>query len=277
MRKLLLLILFAFLSFNVQAQPIPFSILATYDSNATAFNEAGSVASNLDRLATTMLVKGLKNMVLFNQYKLIYPMNGGQSTTHNINLRTVGTNNLTFTGSPTHGTGGVDWNGTTQYANTGLSNSNINENAAHISFYHGETVSGGELGVSWGTDDGTNHAGIFVNYANQFYSDFPNESQGRLQIASIISPLGMISQDLGASRAHVAYRNGSSIGSRTNSAQTAFTSGTLLLNARSIAPDFMGTKILLWWAFAPVAFSSTDVANEYTIVQAYQTLKGRQQ
>lgn len=277
MKKIFSTISLVFCCINVFAQVwvINNRITASYDSNATAANNAGSVSTQLDRTATTTLCKGLKNFGLFYKYTFIYHINGGTSTAHAVNLRAVGTNTMTYVGSPAHNSSGVDPNGTTQYGNTGVANTTINENAAHISFRSGETVSGGELGVSWGTDDGTNHGGIFVNFGNQLYSDFPQESCCRIQLNSIISPIGLISQDLGASRAHVVYRNGSSIASRTNTAMTTFTSGTILWNARSVAPDFMGTKNLQWLAYAPVAFSATDVANEYTVELNYQTMKGR--
>lgn len=50
----------------------------------------------------------------------IYPFIGGNATAHAVNLRNPGVHDLTFVNSPTHSSTGVDFDGATQYARTGI-------------------------------------------------------------------------------------------------------------------------------------------------------------
>jgi hypothetical protein len=85
---------------------------------------AGGSFTTTQKRALGYLVNGLSELGIGNPGNnfLIYPFIGTTSTNNQYNLFSGGTTefNLTFVGSPTHSSGGVTFNGTTQYA-TGLS------------------------------------------------------------------------------------------------------------------------------------------------------------
>jgi len=95
-----------------------------YPTDASKFisvaTGAGGTFTTTMKRALGYLVNGLSELGIGNpgQNFLIYPLIGTTSTNNQYNLFSANTTalNLTFVGSPTHGSGGVTFNGTTQYA-----------------------------------------------------------------------------------------------------------------------------------------------------------------
>jgi hypothetical protein len=95
-----------------------------YPTDASRFisvaSGAGGAFTTTMKRALGYLVNGLSDLGIGNpgQNFLIYPFIGTTSTNNQYNLFSAQTSafNLTFVGSPTHGSGGVTFNGTTQYA-----------------------------------------------------------------------------------------------------------------------------------------------------------------
>lgn len=257
---------------------IPFYSLnagVAFDLDAQAYISAAGLTDTQEKNDANQLVLDLKGYSLWGKYMGIYCMLGSSSSSVIINMKNPGTYNLVLTGSPTPSSGGIDWNGSTQWATTNIPNTNIDENNFYISVYQGENTD--ELAVSFGFDDNSisRHGGMFTKFSGSLYSDMPNETEGRLQISTAYDTRGMFSASLTPTRQHNVYRNGSNIGSRTNTAAASYVLGNILLNARTTLPDFSGTKIISWFAVANSGFTGTEVGNEYTAVQAFQTRRGR--
>lgn len=280
MRRVVTTILAIFILFTGQAQlyMVNMGIRAgtQVDPNAYTYIVAAGLTNETHVQAVSWLVKGEKSYGIWTDMLAAYPIAGGTSGSHAVNLKNPGTNNLTFFGSPTHSATGVDGNGTTQYSSTGIASSGVVlESQVSLEAYIQENVSAPT--VLWGGDDGTRHYGIFPNYGGTMYDDDPSETNGRLQIATSYDTRGLWTSTQTATRVHTMYRNGSSIGSNTSTTESAYTAGNILVGARSTVPDFSSDRIISWFAVYNVGLTSTKVGQHYTLIQAYQTLMGRPQ
>ena len=145
----------------------------SFDTDAQAFITAASLTSSTQTNAVNDLVLDLKAAGLWTKMKALYPMVGGTSTKHLINLKTPGTYNLTFNGGWTHNASGSTPNGTTGYADTGLNlATNFTIYSAHYSIYfRPANGTSSFMGVTQGSpyivegwmlvNNGTNYGGFY--------------------------------------------------------------------------------------------------------------------
>ena len=110
--------------------------VASYDADAVTFFSAAAITSDAQRNAVNALVVTMKADGTWSKMVALWPMVGGSSSSHAVNLKTPGTYNLTFNGGITHDSNGVTWNGTTGYAGTGITpNSHLPDRSIHLSYY----------------------------------------------------------------------------------------------------------------------------------------------
>lgn len=123
-----------------------------YDPDANSFVVAAGLSNSTEILAIHKLTSDLKSNNLWNQFKAIYPMVGGTESSCKYNLINVNLFTLTFFNSPTFSSTGVRWDGSTQYAATGLiPNSSLSASNTHFSYYSRQNTSGSSaicMGVS---------------------------------------------------------------------------------------------------------------------------------
>lgn len=106
-----------------------------YDVAALAFYSATGITDTTQKIAINNLVKAAKAHGWWSLCTCIYPMVGGSSSTHAVNLKSPGTYNLTFNGSWTHSSTGSKGDGSTAYADTGLAGNSFGQFDHHISCY----------------------------------------------------------------------------------------------------------------------------------------------
>jgi hypothetical protein len=97
------------------------------DPDAEAFLLAASITDATITDAINNLVLSLKSDSIWTKMIALYPLVGGTASTHKFNLKDPVDSDaafrLTFVGSPTHSSDGMQGNGSSQYANTHLNTS----------------------------------------------------------------------------------------------------------------------------------------------------------
>lgn len=142
-------IFFVLLLFTFQARAQFFGSLAADDYNAAIFYSNVSATDN-QKDALNWLVKDYKADNVWTGKKRIFPIIGGTSSTHAFDLKT-NVSVITWVGSPTHSSTGMDPNGSSQYGNLGVAPSILSSaNSTSITFYSGEdaATNGIYLGVT---------------------------------------------------------------------------------------------------------------------------------
>lgn len=129
------------------------------DADAATFiaacHTAGHDLTANEQTYLNTLVVDLKAAGVWTKCIAIYPIIGGVAATVVINLKNPGTYNLTLIGSPTVSDNGIDWNGSSQYAKTGIiPSSHLSQDDCHISYYSRDDISftSVDMGAS---DDGS--------------------------------------------------------------------------------------------------------------------------
>lgn len=91
------------------------------DTNASAFIITANITNVWEKSAVIQLCTALKSHGLWTKLFALYPFVGINSTSQKWNLINTSTFPITWNGSPTFTTNGVTGDGTTAYANTGIS------------------------------------------------------------------------------------------------------------------------------------------------------------
>jgi hypothetical protein len=123
------------------------------DPDAEAFLLAAGITDATITSAINNLVLSLKADSIWTKMTALYPFVGGTASTHKFNLKNPADSDaafrLTFVGSPTHDSNGVQGNGSSQYANTSLNCRNIlTRTNSGVSYYSRiNTTSGGHNGA----------------------------------------------------------------------------------------------------------------------------------
>lgn len=111
-----------------------------YDTDAQAFITAVGTLTTQQEVAINDLVVGLKANGTWSKYKAIYPFIGGTASSHKWNLKDPrdldAAFRITYSGGLTHSSAGVLGNGSSGYMNTHFSPaSNLTINSETMSFY----------------------------------------------------------------------------------------------------------------------------------------------
>lgn len=252
-----------------------FAHQGTYDADAVSFFTATGITDRTIKDSIHLLVLGLKAAGIWTKCSAIYPFVGGTSTTHSYNLKNTAAFQITWNGTVTHDANGITPNGSTGYGNTGLNGSSqgLNNNS-HLSTYIRTNSSGdmAEIGCYteppfWMIKARESNDKIFVG--SYWYT-----TNGFINVTNTDSR-GMFVESRTSSSLATAYRNGSSLGTTTTTTP-AIANGNVCIGQRGTA--FPGSFSSRNQAFASIGqgLTSTEAANYYTIVQAFQTMLGRQ-
>jgi hypothetical protein len=284
--KLIILALF----FWVSAPAQMFGSLAADDYDAAQFCKStiANITDPTQRDAVNILVKETKSYGLWTKNKAIYPLVGGTSTAHSYNIINPSLYQLTFVGSPTHDGNGVDWNGSTQYATTGLvPTSVLGANNTHLSVYSRENSTGAytEIGASGSANTQLVMQMLLLHTnGNMIHDAYYGTGNGRISAANTNSSGFFVSSRI-TSTDFRGYRNGSQLGT-TGANATGIGSPPsidLYIGATHyVQNDAPGTTVLNFstrqLAFVSVGtgLTASEVATYYSIVQRYETKLGRQ-
>jgi hypothetical protein len=151
-------------------------------------------------------------------------------------------------------------------------------NNTHLSYYSRTNVSEGAQEMGCYSDTNINRLGLLIRYnANIFRSMAYNVTIGEgLATVANIDSTGFYVGSRTASNYHALFKNGSNVASNTTSGGTLPTTQLYLFNHN--ASGVLGVANSKQCAFASIGdgLSDTDALNFYNIVQAYQTILGRQ-
>ena len=118
-----------------------------FDSDATnyitALEATGATLTFTQKTYINDFYVDAKAQGVYSYFGDFYPMLGGTSSTHAINGKSPGTNNLTFFGGWTHDSSGATPNGTNAYANTIQDTSIFPNTRGMTGYYVGTPYSGG--------------------------------------------------------------------------------------------------------------------------------------
>jgi hypothetical protein len=249
------------------------SIVISGDADAYAFLVAAGITDLTITSAITTLVLNLKTYGLWAKMSAIYPLVGGNATTHKWNLKNpLDTNlayRLAFNGGVTHDSNGITGNGTNAYANTFFLDSSLDINNKHISMYQ-RNVLASPSRVSMGSSATAD--------VNKFYLNFANDNYSSISMAQnafpIISPQrGMFTMSKIIINQFKYYQNSLTPVTMTGANASDIT-GAYGLLARNNGTEPSVANL----SFASIGegLSGTEAANLYTSVQAFQTTLGRQ-
>lgn len=248
------------------------------DPDATAFisaiEYAGTMLTPVQEIAIDSLVIDMKAAGVWGKMKAIYPFVGGTASAHKFNLKDPqdvdAAYRLIFVGNPTHSANGVDWNGTTQYAETNLvPSTELTIHNTHLSYYSREHVIENKYEMGAGTpyfDLGFYNGNLQSDHYNRFGSAAVPATTGHI-ISSRITNTSLQT-----------FRNGALVQTvATLESAASLTTREIYLGALNElgSANFKSTKQC---AFASIGegLTTTEAANLYTAVQAYQTRLGRQ-
>jgi len=263
-----------------------------YDSDAQAFITAAAITNVTQQGAINTLVLDLKAYSIWTKFKAIYPIVGGTASQHKFNLKDPrdldAAFRLTYGAGVNHSSNGMAGNGTSGFANTFLSGSNITLYDAHISFYsRTQLLEASSIEIGCARSPNTNQLLSLTATRNTGIASAYHTSQAiSTHIATATgqtSSQGLfINNRLGANATDLkVIRNGITLATATTNGTNITTNLSsvfiLALNNFIIAnnPQFYSTKQC---AFASIGdgLTNTDASNLYTAVQAYQTTLGRQ-
>lgn len=250
-----------------------FFVTSGYDPDAQAFFNAlaggGDILTTPQMNAVNQLVLDIKATGVWSNFMALYPIVGGTATAHSWNLINPALYQATFAGSPTQSATGVQFNGTSQWADTGIDNASTPQDDYCLEFYSRTDSHLNEL------DMGTYAGGsgyFLVSYSNVYY-------------------YGLHGPQVGTGAQYYPDTRGLNTIQRTNSTNVdSYQNGALLLAGSSTSftppagavwfggcssPTLLSAKEFALAAIR-TSMSSTDLATYYTAVQNYQTALGRQ-
>lgn len=95
--------------------------LSSFDSNALAYITNAGITNPTQQVAINDFVLALKSSGMWNNLYAFYPLMGSTLSANSYNLINVSQYQINWVGSPTVSSGGITFNGTTQYGDTGFS------------------------------------------------------------------------------------------------------------------------------------------------------------
>lgn len=257
------------------------------DPDAQAFITAAGITDPTQQSAINVLVIAAKANGWWTLCNAIYPMVGGTATTCMYNLKDPrdldAAYRLTFFNTPTITNSGVQWNGTTQYANTHLNAATIlSDSSNHLSYY---STSNTQLVVSHdiGANDNVNLK-YFQLICGRIASDLSTYEQGGAYLPAVSSAFSKAAYFIGTRTAAGSpnmnmYRNATDLGATYTTDGGAVTLPSLevflgAINGDGVASNYTDRTC----AFATIGagVNSTIEALMYSDIQTFNTTLARQ-
>lgn len=250
------------------------------DPDAQAFLNAAGITDATITTAIDTLVIQLKAIGVWTKMKALYPFVGGTATTHKFNLKDPrdldAAFRLSFVGGFTHSANGALPNGTNAYMNTNFNplSQNVVKSNFGVSFYSRTNSTGtyADIGAVSGTsyimmrvtNASTDTIGVYDD--SNFYGNY------------VSNALGLFTVQRDSSTTQKFYQAGVLKAQRTGFAATADINLNIYISARNLFNGTAATFSNRECAFAAFhdSFTSTEAANYYTAVQAFQTTLNRQ-
>jgi len=273
---------------------LPYYYNNSYSIETNLFLSRAGITDSTQRSAINTLVNTLKTANIWTKMKAIYPMVGGTSNSHKINL--VNRNfNLTFYGGWVHSSTGALPNGSTAYADTGLSPvptltpAYYNAiSSVHLSYYsRTDTNVGGEMGTYYIMSTHS-YLGLYSRTSN--YSYYPasvETSTNNLSNVSVANAdgRGFYMTNRTSTTSQSGFKNSTKVLnislSSAGYSQQSSGNNSLFIGAvrHQTRPDLVvATRSNKECAFSSIGEGLTDAEATifYNAVQAFQTTLNRQ-
>lgn len=251
-----------------------------YDSDAQAFFTASGVTDLTQKSAVNQLVLDLKSNSLWSKIKALYPIVGGNATTHSYNLVNTSLFQLSFSSGWTHSSTGML--PSVSYANTNLiPNSVLSSSSNHFGIYSRSNLVGGNYASSGCSETGSALQLSLRRFDSLAYYSVPNDSSPN-NTALASAQTNSAGLYLGSRRSTtdiVLYRNSTNIASNTNTmVGSVLPSYPIFLSAiNTIGTPNGATYDNKEIAFCTIGdgLTNTDLTNYYNIINTFQTSLGR--
>ena len=252
-------------------------IALEFDADAQAFFDrvtaAGGTLSATEKTAVNTLVFQMKADGTWTLMKAIYPMVGASAAACAQNLKSS-----SFTGSFSSGwtfaSTGITGNGTSAYFNTNLqSNTNLTARNTCFGFYNRTNTSTGKFAIDI-SSNGTNSWEMGADSSGNYYGRaYSGGAQGLAANSGNRNGFYVLTSDTTTNM----YRNGNTaVISSFSTTATLPTANVFLAGDPNIPTSTYATTNQYAFCFIGDYLTSTQSANFYTAVQAFQTTLSRQ-
>lgn len=259
-----------------------------YHADSAAFfaacAAAGSSLGPMEKAVTDRLVRDLHGEFnpsystsnVWSKYLALYPFVGAASGSHSINLKNPGAFRLSFIGSPTHSANGVEFNGSSQYANTHLNQTLLSYSNNSISIYT-DNFSGGVTYI-YGTYDGgvgivgwAKNSGVYINMGTFGSYSIPIIGGG----GGSVSITKFTTVDFSSSSRVDLYCNGVSFYDTTPSPSANSAEIFIAALSQGGTPIVLSGMYCKFFGVANNSLTSTENLHLNNAVAAYQTALSR--
>ena len=259
----------------------------TGDADAAAFISAAGITDATQKSAILALVTQFKADSIWSKLHAIYPMVGGSSSAHKYNLKnpldTDAAFRLTFSGGITHGTGGIQPNGTNGYADTHfVPFYEQSLTSSHFSLYSrtsgASTQSFGGAGIRSSSGNPASYM-VIRSSSNSRFAVMWNESTGGIATASSETDArGFYLMSRTDNNLLNYYKNASQIAQNTDNnagslATNSYYLGVFNQGGSPLGSTYDNKQI----AFSTIGsgLSNAEQTSLYNAVQAFQTSLSR--
>ena len=251
-------------------------IYSSFDSDAQSFMTSASITDSTQQAAVNYLVTDLKSNNLWSKMKAIYPMVGGNATSHSYNLKNPSQFQIAFSGGWTHSLTGALPNGTNAYGNTNFNpSSNITTNSAHHSFYFRTSSSFGRS-ASIGVITTSQMSLAPYSFNIGWVDDMFDTTVSRIS-ANVGNSTGYVIGTRSSSSSHKLFRNNTQIASTASATTGTPPNANYFIGAS----NYLGSanyfdNVELGLVSLGDGLTDAESSTLYTIIQNYQTILNRQ-
>jgi len=270
------------LELTYTAEEVTVSFIPT-DVDALAFITAVGTLDATQEEAIDNLVIGLKANGTWTKYQAIYPFIGGTASSHKWNLKnpldTDGAFRLGWNGTITHDANGIKGDGSTGYANTFFIPTNVlTFNSETLSVYSvTNTTPIKSDAIEIGSFSSASQASLMAIKGGATKDLFQSRLDGALLITTNTDARGYFTASKNGDTTLRLFKNGNIVGSSV-SAGSLGVLPQFILALNLFGSPFSDSYVNQTLGFTTIGdgLSDTEVANDYTVIQAYQTALGRQ-
>ena len=247
-------------------------IYPSFDSDAQSFMTSASITDSTQQAAINYLVTDLKSNNLWTKMKAVYPMVGGNATSHSYNLKNPSQFQITWNGGLTHSSTGVLPNGTTGYGNTNFNpSSNITTNSAHHSFYFRTSLSIGRSASIGIANMSLAPYSFNIGWVNDMFDGSASRIAG-----NVGNSTGYVIGTRSSSSSHKLFRNNTQIANTTAATTGTPPNANYFIGASNVigTPTYYDSNEMAMVTLGD-GLTDTEASNLYTIIQNYQTILSR--
>lgn len=247
----------------------------TYDPDAAAYFAAAGITDSSQKSAYSAFVTALKGYSIYSKLFALYPFLGGTASSHKWNaINPVDSDaafRIVWNGGVTHSANGVQGNGTTGYGDTKFvpSTSGFTTTSGSLGIYIRTNAAGGyDFSASNGAGSSSN--AVIARYTgDNFFVGY-----GSLTAVANTDSRGLFCCVRNGASNNEGFKNGTRV-INTASGQSLQSSALTICadNRAGSYTEYSSRQYAL--AYIGQGMSTTEQANLYTAVQAFQTALGR--